>query len=165
MRPSLFELAGGEPAFQRLAAAHHARCLADPELNHPFSKPDGHPQHVERLGLYWAEVLGGPPRFSAQCSDQSAVLRMHAGNGDMSDLGERFERCFDAAMDDAGLPADPEFRAAMRAYMHCAVGEFIAHPDGPESVAPDAAMPRWDMTSWQLTQYGLPEEQAGEEPS
>jgi hypothetical protein len=41
MRPSLFEVAGGEPAFRRLATAHHARCLADPELNHPFSKPDG----------------------------------------------------------------------------------------------------------------------------
>ena len=50
MPPSLFEFAGGEPAFQRLAAAHHARCLADPELNHPFSKRDGHPMHVERLG-------------------------------------------------------------------------------------------------------------------
>ena len=48
-RPTLFEFAGGEPAFLALAAAHHARCLADPELSHPFSHPDQHPQHVERL--------------------------------------------------------------------------------------------------------------------
>jgi hemoglobin len=28
----------GEPAFLALAAAHHARCLADPELSHPFGR-------------------------------------------------------------------------------------------------------------------------------
>ncbi len=64
MRPNLYEFAGGEPAFLALAAAHHARCLADPELNHPFSHPGQHPQHVERLAAYWAEVMGGPPLYS-----------------------------------------------------------------------------------------------------
>ena len=52
MRPSLFAFAGGEPAFLALATAHHTRCLADPELNHPFSHPDQHPQHLERLAAY-----------------------------------------------------------------------------------------------------------------
>jgi hemoglobin len=47
-RPSIFEFAGGEPAFRALATAHHERCLQDPILNHPFSHP-GHPQHVEPL--------------------------------------------------------------------------------------------------------------------
>ena len=70
---SLFEFAGGEPAFLALAAAHHARCLADPELNHPFSHPGQHPQHVERLAAYWAEVMGGPPTYSRSCADQTRV--------------------------------------------------------------------------------------------
>ena len=48
-RPSMFEFAGGEPAFLALATAHHERCLQDPVLNHPFSHP-GHPQHVEIAG-------------------------------------------------------------------------------------------------------------------
>lgn len=69
MRGTLFEFAGGSPAFVALAAAHHARCLADPELNHPFSHPDRHPQHVERLAAYWAEVMGGPAEFSRSCAD------------------------------------------------------------------------------------------------
>jgi hemoglobin len=113
VRPALFEFAGGEPAFLALAAAHHVRCLEDPELNHPFSHPDQHPQHVERLAAYWAEVMGGPPRYSQSCGDQSDVLRMHGGNGDMGDLGERFLNCFDGTLDDAELPADPAFRAAL----------------------------------------------------
>ena len=145
MRPSLYDFAGGEPAFLALAAAHHARCLADPELNHPFSHPGQHPQHVERLAAYWAEVLGGPPRFSHECGDQSAVLRMHAHNGDMSDLGRRFVACFVAAADDAGLPTDPEFRAALRAYMEWAVADVLVYSPVDAVVPAGRPMPRW---SW-----------------
>ena len=79
----------------RFAAALHARCLADPELNHPFSHPGQNPQHVERLAAYLAETMGGPPRYSGEYGgDQSGLLLMHAGNGDMSDLGRRFADCF-----------------------------------------------------------------------
>jgi hemoglobin len=143
VRPSLFEFAGGEPAFLALAAAHHARCLDDPELNHPFSHPGQHPQHVERLAAYWAEVMGGPPSYSRSCGDQADVLRMHGGHGDMSDLGERFLTCFDGALDDAGLPAEPAFRAALHAYMTWAVQEVLSYPAEDDVVAPGAAMPRW----------------------
>lgn len=142
IRATLFEFAGGEPAFLALAAAHHARCLADPELNHPFSHPDQHPQHLERLAAYWAEVMGGPPRFSEECGTQARMLRMHAGNGDMTDLGERFTACFALAMDDAGLPADPEFRAAMQGYMRWAVDDVLSY-EVKDAVRPGTARPRW----------------------
>jgi hemoglobin len=143
MRPTLYEHAGGAEAFLALARAHHVRCLADAELNHPFSHPDQHPQHVERLAAYWAEVLGGPPGYSRACAgDHPGMLRMHAGNGDMSDLGRRFVRCFELAMDDAGLPADHEFRTAMGAYMRWAVGDVLAHEDAA-TVRPGEPMPRW----------------------
>jgi hemoglobin len=145
-RPSLFTHAGGEPAFQALAAAHHARCLADPELNHPFSHPGQNPEHVRRLGWYWAEVMGGPARFTAECGDETAVLRLHAGNGDMTDLGRRFTECFVAALTDAGLPADPEFRAVMRAYMEHAVAEVVAYPNKHALIPPDRPVPRWTWT-------------------
>jgi len=151
MRPTLFEFAGGEPAFRALAAAHHARCVADPELNHPFSHPGQHPQHVERLAAYWAEVLGGPPAFSQCCGDHSAVLRMHAGNGDMGDLGERFLRCFDRAADDAELPADPAFRAALHDYMSWAIDEVLSYSAQDAVVAPAAAMPRWGWDGLQAS--------------
>jgi len=146
MRPTLYEYAGGEQAFLRLAEAHHARCLADPELSHPFSHPGQHPRHVERLAAYWAEVMGGPPDYSRSCGEQSAVLQMHAGNGDISDLGRRFVECFCVAMDDAGLPPDPEFRGAMRAYMQWAVQEVLVYGPPDVSVPTGLEMPRW---SWE----------------
>jgi len=150
MRPTLHEYAGGDAAFLRLAQAHHARCLADPELNHPFSHPGQHPQHVGRLAAYWAEVLGGPPSYSRSCGDQSALLGMHAGIGDMSDLGRRFAECFAAAADDAGLPADPEFRAALRAYMEWAAGHFTGYPDRGAAVPSGLPMPRWGWDGLEL---------------
>ncbi|HTC68100.1 MAG TPA: group II truncated hemoglobin [Acidothermaceae bacterium] len=144
MPPTLFEFAGGEPAFLALAVAHHARCIADPELNHPFSHP-GNPQHLERLAAYWAEVMGGPPVYSQSCGDQSFLVRMHAGNGDMTDLGRRFVECFVLAADDAHLPDDPAFRTALREYMQWAVGEMISYPDADDTVPSELPMPKW---SW-----------------
>lgn len=127
-----------------LATAHHARCLADPELNHPFSHPGQHPQHVERLAAYWAEVMGGPPRYSEDCGDQAMVLHMHAGNGDLTNLGRRFVACFVQAADDAGLPDDPEFRASLRAYMQWAVDEVVLSYGSPGEQVPESApMPHW----------------------
>jgi hemoglobin len=144
VRPSLFDFAGGEPAFLALATAHHARCLADPELNHPFSHPGQHPQHVERLAAYWAEALGGPPRYSAESGDHSGFCSCTRTTA-TCDLGERFVACFVAAADDAGLPADPEFRDALRAYMEWAVADVLAYSPVDAVVPAGRPMPRW---SW-----------------
>ena len=145
VRPSLYEFAGGDEALLALARAHHERCVADPMLNHPFTKEDLNPKHVERLAAYWAEVLGGPPRYSEQLSDHSSMLRMHAGNGPgMLELGPRFVDCFVAAADDVGLPPDPEFRATLRAYMEWAVADVNEFHDEDSTVPTGLGMPRWD---------------------
>lgn len=144
-RPSIFEAAGGESAFLRLATAHHERCLQDPVLNHPFSHP-GHPQHVARLASYLAEVFGGPPTFSQSCGGHSAMLVIHAGQGMEDDLGERFVTCFVQAADDAELPDDVELRASLRAYMTWAVAEVMSYNTPTETQVPtDLPVPHW---SW-----------------
>jgi hemoglobin len=144
-RPSIFEYAGGEPAFLELARAHHERCLADPVLNHPFSHP-GHPDHVRRLGEYWAEVFGGPPRYSAYPDGgQSGMLSIHAGQGEEEELGDRFVACFVQAAEDAGLPDDPAFRAALKSYMEWAVNEVISYSPAGTTVPSGLKVPQW---SW-----------------
>lgn len=143
MRPTLYEFAGGDDAFLRLAHAHHANCLADPVLNHPFSHAGQHPQHIERLAAYWAEVMGGPPRYSAECGDESGVLYMHSSIGEVGDLGDRFHACFMRALDDAALPDDPEFCAAMAAYMRAAVDNILVYAPIGSTVEPGLPLPRW----------------------
>jgi len=143
-RPSIYEFAGAEDAFLALATAHHERCLEDPVLNHPFSHP-GRPDHIQRLGLYWAEVFGGPPRYSEAYGEHSEMLVIHAGQGADADLGARFVKAFVQAANDAALPEDPEFRASLRAYMEWAVNEVLSYSPRGSVVPSDAKIPHW---SW-----------------
>jgi hemoglobin len=144
VRPSIYEFAGGEQAFLALAAAHHERCLQDPELSHPFSH-GVNPEHIERLAAYWAEVLGGPARFSESFGGHSAMLEIHARQGSGPEFGPRFVACFMQAADDVQLPGDPDFRAAIRAYMEWAVLEVDSYAPPDSRVPADLPMPRW---SW-----------------
>ena len=85
------------------------------------------------------------PGYSELGVDQSFLLHLHSGNGDMTDLGRRFVACFVAAADDAGLPGDPDFRAALRAYMEWAVDDVLTYSAEGSVVPRGVPMPRW---SW-----------------
>jgi hemoglobin len=141
----MFEFAGGDPAFLALAAAHHERCLQDPELNHPFSH-GVNPEHIERLAAYWAEVFGGPARFSELCGGHSAMLDLHANTGAGDEYGPRFVTCFMQAADDVDLPDDPEFRAGLRSYMEWATREVLSYAPHGSQVPEALPVPRWSWT-------------------
>jgi len=142
-RPTLYEAAGGAAAMLALAADFHARCLADPVLEHPFSHT-GNPEHVQRLADYWGEVLGGPPLFSQGHGGHDAMIGLHAGQGAEGDLGDRFVACFVAALNGARLPDDPEFRAALTAYIRWATDEVMAYSPKEAQVPTGLPMPHWD---------------------
>ncbi|HEV3235239.1 MAG TPA: group II truncated hemoglobin [Candidatus Dormibacteraeota bacterium] len=141
-RPSLFEFAGGDPAIRALTAALHERCLQEPELNHAFSHP-GHPQHLEHLAAYLAEVLGGPSRYSESLGGHSGMLGIHAGTGAADDWGARFAACFMQALDDASLPDDADFRAALRAYIDWATDQVTSYSPVGAQVPAALPFPRW----------------------
>jgi hemoglobin len=141
-RPSIYELAGGDAAFLALAAAHHQRCLEEPEISHAFSH-GFNPAHIENLAFYWAEIFGGPNRFSMLHGGHSAMLELHARTGMADDWPDRFVKCFVLAMDDAGLPDDSELRAALRAYMEWATAEVGSYAPAEAQVPPEMPMPRW----------------------
>ena len=49
------------------------------------------------------------------------------------------------ALDDARLPSDPDFRAALRAYVEWAVLEVMSYSPRDAQVPPGLRVPRW---SW-----------------
>ena len=124
--------------------------MQDPELSHAFSHGLS-PNHNENLAGYWAEVLGGPPAYSRTHGGHSGMLTIHAAQGAPDEWGDRFEACFVQAMDDAQLPADPDFRKAMRDYMHWATREVNAYSPVDSEVKPDLPMPRWTWEGLQET--------------
>ena len=143
-RQSLYQFAGGDDAFLALAAAVTERCIADPELNHAFAGRLS-PRHNEHLAAYWAEVFGGPPAYSRTLGGHSGMLAIHAGHGAPDEWGDRFEACFIAALDDAALPDDADFRRAMHEYIHWATREVNEYAPVGATVQPARRMPRW---SW-----------------
>ena len=102
---TVYEAAGGADGLLRLAHAWHERVMADEIVSHAFSH-GFHPQHSERLAAYWAEALGGPSTYSRDCGDETAVVRMHSGNGAHDDMDRRAIACFDQALSDVGLARD-----------------------------------------------------------
>lgn len=141
---TIYDAAGGMPAFLSLAHAWHERCMADPIVSHAFSH-GFHPQHSERLAAYWAEALGGPAAYSGEYGDESAVVRMHSGNGVHPEMDARAVACFVQALDDAALPADPRLRATLTAYFRWATGTMASFPRGAAEVPSGMPFARW---SW-----------------
>jgi hemoglobin len=141
-RPSIYEFAGGDPAFLALAAAHHERCLQEPEISHAFSH-GFNPAHVENLAFYWAEVFGGPARYTSGHGGHSAMLELHARTGMAEDWPRRFVACFVQAMDDAKVPADPDLRRALRAYIEWATGEVGSYAPAESQVPERLPVPHW----------------------
>jgi hemoglobin len=142
--PTLYEAAGGEEGLVRLAEAWHRRVMADDVVSHAFSH-GFHPEHTRRLAAYWAEALGGPAGYSEKYGDESSVVRLHSGNGEHEEMDRRAIACFDAALDDVGLTAEP-LRRVLHDYFAWATTTTMArYHHSAEDVPAGMTIPRW---SW-----------------
>jgi hemoglobin len=141
---TVYEAAGGSEGLLRLAAAWHARVMADEIVSHAFSH-GFHPQHTERLAAYWAEALGGPTTYSDTYGDETSVVRMHSGNGPHEEMDHRAIACFDQALEDVALTADP-LRKVLHDYFAWATTTTMSRYHESAKVVPEGLIiPRW---SW-----------------
>jgi hemoglobin len=139
--PTLFEWAGGLPAFERLTAEMYTRVPRDPVLAPVFGSMSA--EHARHVAHFIAEVFGGPALYSTGHGGHAQMVGRHLGRG-LTELQRR--RWFDLMLDCAdavGLPADPEFRAAFVAYLEW--GSRLALANSQPGVAADeqAPMPAW----------------------
>jgi hemoglobin len=142
---TVFEAAGGEPGLLRLASAWHTRVLADEVVSHAFSH-GFHPAHTERLAAYWAEALGGPAAFSTTYGDESAVVRMHSGNGRHDEMDRRAIACFDQALGDVGLARQSRIARTLHDYFAWATTTTMSrYHESADEVPGGLAIPKW---SW-----------------
>ena len=142
---TVFDAAGGRSGLLRLAEAWHERVMVDEIVGHAFSH-GFHPDHTARLAAYWAEALGGPPLYSDCCGDETAVVRMHSGNGPHEEMDRRAIECFDEAMNDVGLAADDPLRSVLHDYFAWATTTTMArYHDSADDVPDGLRIPKW---SW-----------------
>ncbi len=148
MKPTIFEAMGGWDTVLALAEAWHHRCLADPILAHPF-EGGVHPQHTERLAAYWSEQLGGPAVYTNSIGDHSAVVRMHTGNGPHEQMDGRGVAAFALALDDVGVPSDPDLRFQLIAWFTWATALLNHRWTRPDDVPGGLPLPMW---GWEGTE-------------
>ena len=141
--PTLFEWAGGLDPLRRMIDRFYDRVEADDELAGFF--PGGVTvHHREHVADWWAEVLGGPETYTERHGGYESMLRHHRGLAITSAQRHRFATTMSLAADEADLPADPEFRAAIIGYLEW--GTRLAMENSQPGAAPveHAPTPRWD---------------------
>jgi hemoglobin len=142
---TVYEAAGGAEGMLRLAKAWHDRVMADEIVSHAFSH--GYlPDHAERLAAYWGEALGGPAAYSQDYGDETAVVRIHSGNGEHEEMDRRAIACFDQAMTDVGLDGDERTSQVLHDYFAWATTTTMArYHHSADDVPAGLSIPLW---SW-----------------
>jgi hemoglobin len=139
--PTLYEWAGGQEAFDRLTQTFYVRVRADPVLAPVFARmPEDHPHHV---ALWFAEVFGGPPRYTEELGGYAHMMRKHLGRALTEEQRSRWVHLIGLAADDVGLPDDPEFRSAFMAYVEWGTRIALANSQPAAEPPPVAPVPRW----------------------
>lgn len=145
IKPTLFEALGGQQAVLRLAQAWHQLVLADEVVSHAFSH-GFHPQHTERLAAYWGEAWGGPPAYSGIGGTESAVVRMHSGNGEHDEMDLRAIRCFEMALQQLSIKETELGHCLLSYFVWTTTHSMAAYPRSAKDVPDGLQMPHW---SWQ----------------
>lgn len=143
---TVYEAAGGFEGLCRLAHAWHQRVLSDAVVSHAFAGGT-RPDHTDRLAAYWAEALGGPPLYSTAYGDESAVVRIHSGNGHHEEMDRRAIACFDEAMAAIGLTGDEVLVAVLHEYFAWVTTTTLdRYHESADDVPEGMSIPHW---SWE----------------
>jgi hemoglobin len=140
--PTLYEWAGGRQAIERLINAFYDRVEGDDLLSRLF--PGGvRAEHRDHVTSWWCEVFGGPPRYTNELGGYERMLGKHRDLGITLDQRFRFASLMSLAADDADLPADPEFRSALVAYLEWGTRLALENSQPGAKVVEHAPVPRW----------------------
>jgi len=73
-------------------------------------------------------------------------VRLHSGNGSHDEMDRRAVACFEDALQDVGLTADPRLARTLRDYVAWATTTTMAYyPSSADGVPAGLPIPRW---SW-----------------
>ena len=140
--PTLFEWAGGAEPVRALIDAFYDRVEAD-DLLAPFFPGGVDERHRSHVASWWVEVLGGPTAYTDEHGGYETMLAHHRNLGITPEQRHRFVATMSLAADDAGLPYDPEFRAAIIGYVEWGTRLAMGNSVRGAAVAEHAPVPRW----------------------
>jgi len=140
--PTIYEWAGGEPALRRWLDAFYDLVERDDLLADVFGGRVTE-EHRHWVTVWWSEVMGGPARYTAERGGYEHMLHRHDDLAITPEQRLRFVTLMSRAADDADLPADPEFRAALMGYAEWGTRLAMHNSQPGAEVAEHAPVPRW----------------------
>ncbi|WP_346385813.1 group II truncated hemoglobin [Nocardioides sp.] len=140
--PTLYEWAGGSDAIRRLIDAFYNRVEVD-ELLSPFFPGGVSEEHRANVAAWWDEVFGGPDTYTREHGGYQRMLAHHRDLGITVEQRHRFASTMSLAADDAALPDDPEFRAALVGYLEWGTRLALQNSQPGAPVVEQAPVPRW----------------------
>jgi hemoglobin len=140
--PTLCQWAGGGDAIRRLIDAFYDRVDHD-ELIAPLFPGGVGAEHRAHVALWWIEVFGGPADYTERLGGYARMLAHHRGLAITAEQRFRFVDLMSRAADDAALPPDPEFRAALLGYLEWGTRLAMNNSQPDAQVVENAPVPRW----------------------
>jgi len=140
--PTLYQWAGGMPAFEKLFNNFYDKVLADPLLEPVFKHMS--PEHRQHVAHFVAEVLGGPKMYSEEGGSHFGMIQKHLSKHLTEQHRKRWVELLLQTADELELPDDPEFRSAFVAYLEwgtriAVINSNTEAVEGPQ----DIPMPEW----------------------
>ena len=140
--PTIYEWAGGHAAFERWLNAFYDLVEQDDQLAPLFGGTVSE-EHRRHVTVWWCEVMGGPAGYTEALGGYEHMLAKHRDLSITDEMRLRFVTLLSRAADEAQLPADPEFRAAIMGYAEWGTQLAVGN-SAPDAVpAPHAPVPLW----------------------
>lgn len=140
--PTLLEWSGGPDSVRRLMDAFYDSVERD-DLLGPIFGGTVSEKHRANVTVWWVEVLGGPADYTERLGGYENMLAHHRGLAITGDQRLRFVTLMSQAADEAGLPPDPEFRAALMGYLEWGTRIAMHNSQPGAQVVRHAPVPRW----------------------
>ena len=140
--PTIVEWGGGPDAFRRWLDVFYDLIEREPSIAPLFGGTVSE-EHRAHAAAWWVEVMGGAADYSEHHGGYEHMLSRHGGLAITAEQRLRFVTLLSQAADDAGMPDDPEFRAAIIGYAEWG-SRLAQHNSQPGAeVAEHAPVPRW----------------------
>jgi hemoglobin len=140
--PTLYEWAGGMPAFEKLTDVFYRKVLKDELLTPVFQHMSK--QHQLHVAHFIAEVFGGPETYSSSEGSHFQMIQKHLSKHLTEQHRKRWVSLLVEAADEINLPDDPEFRSAFMAYIEWGTRIAVLNSNATNvEVNESEPMPKW----------------------
>ncbi len=140
--PTIYEWVGGKAVFRAWLDAFYDLVEAD-ELLGPVFGGVVSEEHRAHVTDWWCEVMGGPDTYTRERGGYQHMLAHHRGLAIDREQRLRFVDLLSRAADVAGVPADPECRAALMGYAEWGTRLAVENSAPDASPVASAPVPRW----------------------